>query len=218
MAFKRCLSRRMEAARAAISPSISSIPNPDKSTSARFKPVPCPLERTSIQTARLTHILPNSAARRSSVRACGMPRRVSIKMLLSKVKLLKGLRALLFYLEPYFLGRTKACQTKEIRRLTLVHSQPTKPCATHALDHPPHRKDQETQPELQGNQNPKGALMKHARVVAIRLHRRCPRDLSTHRNPDLSSQEVLGDDKQRPLRAKLRRETCPAWQQADRAT
>lgn len=194
----------------AISSSISSIPNPDKSTSARFKPVPCPLERTSIHTARLTHILPNSAARRSSVRACGMPRRVSIKMLLSKVKLLNGLRALVFYLDPYVLGPEKVCQTKQNRRLTLVHAQPTKPCATHALDHLLHRKDQETQPALQDNQNPKGALMKHAHVVAIRLHRRCHRDLSTRRNPDQSNPEVLGDDKRRPLRAKLRRETCPA--------
>jgi len=193
------------------------MPKPDSRTSARFKPAPCPLESTSIQTARLTQILPNSAARMSSVLACGMPRSISIKMLLSKVKLLNGVCALLFVLNAQFAGCRENCRLKRSHRLAHVDALPARPCATHAPGHPLDRKGQEIQRALQGNQNPKASWPRLARVFAIQLHRQCRRDLSMPRTLGRSSQAAVRVDRQPPLHARPAPVTCLARPQAGQA-
>ena len=79
-------SRRNAAARSPTSASTSSMLKPESSMPALRSSSPSPFDITSIQTIRLTHNRPRCAARRSSSRASGNPRSVSISMLLSKVK------------------------------------------------------------------------------------------------------------------------------------
>jgi hypothetical protein len=166
--FSLGLSRRRDAARVAISSSSSSIPKPDKNRSARLKPSPEPLERTSIQTIRLTHTRPpRSTARRNSVCACGKPRNASMIMLLSKAKPVTLLRAFSLAFVCWHRKLTQPHPMPDSRRPASFHAWHTKPYAVHALGHLPHRKDRGTPLEPLHSPHPKDASTKPAHGAAI---------------------------------------------------